>query len=238
MRFVPSRDSNSHKKREGGRKNLHLNSTTAEHVQRVCHLPRFPTSVLAVLPLPVLRDQGWEPFAPVLSSCRGIAGADGALGKLHTARFLHALPQPGIACEVEQRHTRFLLQTGVLIAVAYFDTKLKICYKYNYSELCCSSFRHVGVGVLRPALSPPNFFQRRPRLCLDMVSTGSSTLLGPLPEHRLYLSSDAPQIITVLSSLALARDLASGLHVTALTSLKAFKSVSMHKKNCFEKACF
>jgi hypothetical protein len=39
-----------------------------------------------------------------------------------------------------------------------------------------------------------------------------------------------------LSSLPLASDLASALHVTALTSLKAFKSVSMHKNNCFEKA--
>jgi hypothetical protein len=39
-----------------------------------------------------------------------------------------------------------------------------------------------------------------------------------------------------LSSLPLASDLASALHVTALTSLKAFKSVSMHKNNCFENA--
>jgi hypothetical protein len=39
-----------------------------------------------------------------------------------------------------------------------------------------------------------------------------------------------------LSSLPLASDLASALHVTALTSLKAFKSVSMHKNNLFEKA--
>ena len=50
------------------------------------------------------------------------------------------------------------------------------------------------------------------------------TLLGPSPERRLYLFSDAPQILTVWSSLPLARDLASGLHVTAFTSLKAFKS--------------
>ena len=83
----------------------------------------------------------------------------------------------------------------------------------------------------------PRFFLRRPRLCLDMVSSGGlsrlprsryqgtlGTLLGPLPERRLYLSSDAPQILTVWSSLPLARDLASGLHVTAFTSLKAFKS--------------
>ncbi len=47
---------------------------------------------------------------------------------------------------------------------------------------------------------------------------------------------EVSQILTVLSRLALARDLPSGLHVTALTSLKAFKSVSMHKNNCFEKA--
>jgi hypothetical protein len=39
-----------------------------------------------------------------------------------------------------------------------------------------------------------------------------------------------------LSSLPLASDLASGLHVTAFTSLKAFKSVSILKINCFEKA--
>ena len=87
------------------------------------------------------------------------------------------------------------------------------------------------------------------RSCLDMVSSGGpsrlprsrhlgafGTLLGPLPKRRLYLSSDAPQMLIVLSSLPLASDLASALHVTALTSLKAFKSVSMHKNNCFEKA--
>ena len=95
----------------------------------------------------------------------------------------------------------------------------------------------------------PLFFIRRPRLCLDMVSSGGlsrlprsrhlgtfGTLLGPLPKRPLYLSSDAPHILTVLSSLPLASDLASALHVTALTSLKAFKSVSMHKNNLFEKA--
>ena len=95
----------------------------------------------------------------------------------------------------------------------------------------------------------PLFFIRRPRLCLDMVSSGGlsrlprsrhlgtfGTLLGPLPKRPLYLSSDAPQIFTELSSLPLASDFASGLNVTVLTSLKSFKSVSMHKKNCFEKA--
>ncbi len=40
----------------------------------------------------------------------------------------------------------------------------------------------------------------------------------------------------VVSSLPLASDFASGLNVTVLTSLKSFKSVRMHKKNCFEKA--
>ncbi len=50
------------------------------------------------------------------------------------------------------------------------------------------------------------------------------------------MSSDAPQIITVMSSLALARDVPSGLHVTAWTYLKVFKSVSMHKNIFFEKA--
>jgi hypothetical protein len=51
---------------------------------------------------------------------------------------------------------------------------------------------------------------------------------------------EASQILTVLSSLVLARDLPSGLHFTVLTHLKAFKSVSMHKNNCFEKVreCF
>jgi hypothetical protein len=39
-----------------------------------------------------------------------------------------------------------------------------------------------------------------------------------------------------LSLLPLASDLVSGLHATALTALKAFKSVSMHKNNFFEKA--
>jgi hypothetical protein len=39
-----------------------------------------------------------------------------------------------------------------------------------------------------------------------------------------------------LSSLPLGSDFASGLNVTVLTSLKSFKSVNMHKKNCFEKA--
>jgi len=62
------------------------------------------------------------------------------------------------------------------------------------------------------------------------------TLLGPLPKRPLYLSSDAPHILTVLSLLPLASDLASALHVTALTSLKAFKSVNIHKNKCFEKA--
>ena len=60
------------------------------------------------------------------------------------------------------------------------------------------------------------------------------TLLGSLPERQLYLSSDAPQILTVLSSLPLASHLASGLHVTALTQLKAFKSYvlfPLQKKN-------
>jgi hypothetical protein len=47
---------------------------------------------------------------------------------------------------------------------------------------------------------------------------------------------EAFQILTVSTSLALARDLPSGLHVTSLTHLKAFKSVSMHKNNCFEKS--
>ena len=95
----------------------------------------------------------------------------------------------------------------------------------------------------------PRFFLRRPRLCLDMVWSGGlsrlprwrhlrtlGTLLGPLPERRLYLSSDEPQILTVLSSLPLARDLASGLNVTAFTSLKKLKSGRMQKNNCFEKA--
>ena len=95
----------------------------------------------------------------------------------------------------------------------------------------------------------PLFFIRRPRLCLDMVSSGGlsrlprsrhlgpfGTLLGPLPKRPLYLSSDGPQSFRVLSSLPLASDFASGLNVTVLTSLKSFKSVSMHKKNCFEKA--
>ncbi len=56
----------------------------------------------------------------------------------------------------------------------------------------------------------------------------------------LFLNVDftppAPQIITVVSVLALTRDLSSGLHVTALTYLTVFKSVSMHQNNCFEKA--
>jgi hypothetical protein len=39
-----------------------------------------------------------------------------------------------------------------------------------------------------------------------------------------------------LSLLPLASDFASGLNVTAFTALKAFKSVSMPKNNCLEKA--
>jgi hypothetical protein len=79
-------------------------------------------------------------------------------------------------------------------------------------------------------------------LFLDMVSSGGlsrlpgsrhlgtfGTLFGPLPKLRLYLSSDLPQNLTVLSSLPLASDLASGLHVTVLTSLKAF-SQSVYTK--------
>ena len=76
----------------------------------------------------------------------------------------------------------------------------------------------------------PYFFIRRPRLCLDMVSSGGlsrlprsrhlgtfGTILGSLPECRLYLSIDAPQTRTVLSSLPLASDLVSGLHATEVT---------------------
>jgi len=51
-----------------------------------------------------------------------------------------------------------------------------------------------------------------------------------------HVPVDASQILTVLSSLTLARDLPSVLHDTALTHLKAFKSVRMHKNNCFEKS--
>ena len=82
----------------------------------------------------------------------------------------------------------------------------------------------------------PLFFIRRPRFCLDMVSSGGltrlprsrhlgpfGTLLGPLPKRPLYLSSDGPHSFRVLSSLPLASDFASGLNVTVLTSLKSFK---------------
>jgi hypothetical protein len=55
------------------------------------------------------------------------------------------------------------------------------------------------------------------------------------PRVDRHCPVEASQILTVLSSLALARDLPSGLHFTVLTYLKAFKSVSMHKNNCFEK---
>ncbi len=58
--------------------------------------------------------------------------------------------------------------------------------------------------------------------------------LCPLSVDR-HCRVEASQILTVLSLLALARDLPSRLHFTALTSLKAFKSVSIHKNNCFEK---
>jgi hypothetical protein len=60
----------------------------------------------------------------------------------------------------------------------------------------------------------PLLFSRRRELCLDMVSSGG---LSPLPKRPLYLSSEAPQILTVLSWLPLARELASGLHVTVVT---------------------
>jgi len=79
-------------------------------------------------------------------------------------------------------------------------------------------FRSSWNGVHRSKLSPthvrylfphltspiifPYFFQRRPRLCLDMVSSRG---LNRLPKRRLYLSTDDPQILTVLSELPLAR---------------------------------
>jgi hypothetical protein len=101
--------------------------------------------------------------------------------------------------------------------------------------------------IFLPSSSSLFFLKKRPALCLDMVSSGGlsripgsrhlgtfGTLLGSLPERQLYLSSDAPQILTVLSSLPLASHLASGLHVTALTQLKAFKSYvlfPLQKKN-------
>ncbi len=47
---------------------------------------------------------------------------------------------------------------------------------------------------------------------------------------------ETSHILTVLSFPALARDLPSGLHVTALTYLKAFKSARMHINNFLEKA--
>jgi hypothetical protein len=72
--------------------------------------------------------------------------------------------------------------------------------------------------------------------------------MSPAGEYEILTTADsefsvdwhcpveASQILTEWSSLALARDLPSGLHATAVTDLKAFKSVSIHKNNCFEKS--
>ena len=103
------------------------------------------------------------------------------------------------------------------MTTTHSDTQLKINYEYNiHQRIMLQLFRWCLDKVSSGGLS------RLPRL-RHLGTFG--TLLGPLPKRLLYLSSDAPQILTVLSSLPLARELASGLHVTALTSLKAFKSV-------------
>ena len=83
------------------------------------------------------------------------------------------------------------------------------------------------MGVLRPQRYPedvgylfthPSSLIMFPYFLKTYVLFGYGVVLRPKPTTRLYLSSDAPQILRVVSSLPLGRELASGLHVTALTA--------------------
>jgi hypothetical protein len=69
---------------------------------------------------------------------------------------------------------------------------------------------------------------------LDKIKKKNYQSECPLSVDR-HCPVEASQILTVLSSLTLVRDLPSGIHVTSKTHLKAFKSVSMHKNIFFKK---
>ena len=108
-------------------------------------------------------------------------------------------------------HNSRWYETENLLEVQYSSTNYAATLSLEWGCSGASVMSATSLYIFLPSFLSifPYFFIRRPRLWLDMVSSGGlsrlprsrhlgtfRTLLGPLPKRPLYLSSDAPQIFT------------------------------------------
>jgi hypothetical protein len=103
--------------------------------------------------------------------------------------------------------------------------------EFFYAHKSASSYkRFIRVNDAPVSMVSSGVFAKTTDICPHFFGT----LLGLLPKRRLYLSSDAPQILTVLSSLPLTSDLVSGLHDTVDTRVDVKRRLAFSSRSLSE----